>query len=237
METAELDIEILHLEAGWKTVRFQDAEGALTMTMAEVLSDSFKELIIALYYMAGHGEEEDDEIGRHPAMTRVMIDVGKEEQAWITAHDPDYIEDSSICCCSKRTVVTEASFSWCSDIEYGVGSYMEWNIQKKPSAYADGMISIALRYHALSDANGTYSWRREWQVDLRRFSYIVCRALTHALETWGFTGWWRGAWTHDFQMNYFLWLKAFALHREEELDRGGSGLFQKELEILRTGME
>ncbi len=224
-----LDIEIVDLKAGWKTVRIYDKQKTLEFALSDILSESLRELIISLYYLAG---KEDVDVHRWEMLTRKDFDLTPEEAEWGRIHDPGMLDKNGEYPVEGWEATTGAKFEWSDEKRT-----LYWKLERKPSIIPDGELTLSLRLQEMGAEPGVYSWQRDWHVDLRDFSYIVCRALTRALKQWGFTGWWRNAWTHDFQLEYFLWLKAFALHREMEIDRGGAGLFQREMDILMADME
>ncbi len=131
--------------------------------------------------------------------------------------------------------VYKADFIW-----DGEGNSVNWLIEKCVFEQDDFMVSIKLKI-----LQGTQTKEAVFDMDFRKFCYVIAKAFTDVFKSNGFCGYYNTTWFRDFNLHQFICVKAFALGRSEEFaekyfDQDSSALkssLKKELELIYLDME
>ncbi len=137
----------------------------------------------------------------------------------------------------KRLRKQRACFCWNQE---GPG-YAYWSFSVCDDK-EDSMLAVYIRFD--------YTDEYTYFVDYRTFCYAFCKGFTEALKKWGIRGYVYCTEHHDCNMEQFIMLKAYALHRERDVEMetfyrvpgnkrtdSARSDFNKEMEIFLADME
>ncbi|MBR4791901.1 MAG: hypothetical protein IK024_13515 [Treponema sp.] len=214
--------------AGWGFMKIQYENLNLEFYNTNVYDRDFDDLLKTLYFLNPYFEDDlwPNDLDKYP--DKPMFEV------------VEYQKKNDI---GFRYHAISSNFIWNEEPDIS-----KWTISRKATSpkehaknYSFDLIFHIEKYEESIDNKTEF----DFQIKYNDFCYAVAKAFTQLIKKHGFYGYHQSTYNQDFNMRYFLSIKAIALNNFEALKiedvknehvDGDSSSFEKELELLQFDM-
>lgn len=214
---SNIEIDVTYIGVGWQDIILTVDEKKLEFHLSTYSVEIFSTLLCVLYHM--HPLSLSDAYGATGGMYGNVFDYPT-ENGEIYADIP-----------------YKAEFSWGNDIY----SIADWTIQRPKNEKEIFDLDIQIVYEDIP--NNIDSNKINFTVPYKDFCYAVIKAADKLLKEYGLLGYHSSTYFEDFNLRYFLKLKAYLLNKEEYLEEtegerySNKTSIEKELELLMMPMK